>query len=79
MEGPLLSAPALLLPHAAVAEVDADVGDLSVDGDAVVVEGGRLQDDPGRADEDGQREYPEEEAVQHHRNVLPVLLHLKDE
>ena len=53
MEGPLLAA--LLLPESAVAEVDADVGDLAVDGLAVVVEGGRLQDDAGGADEDGQR------------------------
>ena len=48
MEGPLLAA--LLLPESAVAEVDADVGDL-----AVIVEGGRLQDDAGSADKDGQR------------------------
>ena len=74
VEGPLLAA--LLLPESAVAEVDADVGDLSVDGLSVVVEGGRLQDDAGGADEDGQREDPQEEAVQHHRHVLPVLLHL---
>ena len=71
VEGPLLAA--LLLPESAVAEVDADVGDLSVDGLSVVVEGGRLQDDAGGADEDGQREDPQEEAVQHHRHVLPVL------
>ena len=76
MEGPLLAA--LLLPESAVAEVDADVGDLAVDGLAVVVEGGRLQDDAGGADEDGQREDPQEEAVQHHRHVLPVLLHLRN-
>ena len=76
VEGPLLAA--LLLPESAVAEVDADVGDLAVDGLAVVVEGGRLQDDAGGADEDGQREDPQEEAVQHHRHVLPVLLHLRE-
>ena len=79
MKSPPLAGLGLLLPHAPVAEVYADVGDLAVDGHAVVVEAGRLQDDAGRAHEDGQREYPEEEAVQHHRHVLPVLLHLKRE
>ena len=77
VEGPLLAG-VLLRPHAPVAEVDADVGDLAVDGDAVVVEAGRLQDDARGADEHGQREDPQEEPVQHHGHVLPVLFHLQN-
>ena len=55
-----------------------DLGQILVNGGPQVVEGGRLQDDAGGADEDGQREDPQEEAVQHHRHVLPVLLHLRE-
>ena len=40
---------------------------------AVVVEGGRLQDDAEGADEAGRGEDPQEQAVQHHGHVLPVL------
>ena len=54
-----------------------DVRDLPVDGDSVVVETGRLQDDASRADADRQGEDPEEEPVQHHRDVLPVLFDLQ--
>ena len=60
------------------ARLQTDVRQLFINGYPVVIEAGRLQDDAGRAHEDGQREYPEEEAVQHHRHVLPVLLHLKE-
>ena len=52
------------------------VGEPLVDGDAVVVERGRLEDDPRGADEHSQREDPEEQPVQHHGHVLPVFLHL---
>lgn len=44
---------------------------------SVVVERGRLQDDARSADQHRQREDPEEEPVQHHRHVLPVLLDLE--
>lgn len=47
-----------------------------IDWSAVVVEGGRLQDDTGRAHHHRQRKYPQEEAVQHHGHVLPVFAHL---
>ncbi len=53
-----------------------DVGDLAVDGDAVVVERWRLQDDPCSAHAHRQGEDPQEEPVQHHGHVLPVLLDL---
>lgn len=53
-----------------------DLGQAHVDGRALVVERGRLQDDAGRAHQHGQREDPQEQPVQHHGHVLPVLLHL---
>ena len=59
--------------------LQADVGELLVDGDPVVVEAGCLEDDARRAHHHRHREDPEEQAVQHHRHVLPVLLHLKQQ
>ena len=56
--------------------LQADVGELLVDGDPVVVEAGCLEDDARRAHHHRHREDPEEQAVQHHRHVLPVLLSL---
>ena len=58
------------------ASLQADVGQLLVDGDAVVVEAGGLEDDARRAHHHRHREDPQEQAVQHHRHVLPVLLSL---
>ena len=57
-------------------EQSGDAGDLFVDGLPHVVEGGRPQDDPGRAAQHRNGEQPQEEAVQHHRDELPVLNHL---
>ena len=54
-----------------------DLGQLDVDGLPVVVEGGGLEDDPGGAHQDGHREDPQEEPVQHHGHVLPVLYDLR--
>ena len=58
------------------ASLQADVRQLLVDGDAVVVEAGGLEDDARRAHHHRHREDPQEQAVQHHRHVLPVLLSL---
>lgn len=41
----------------------------------LVVEGRRLQDDGGRADEAGHDEDPEKEAIQHHGHEFPVFNH----
>lgn len=54
----------------------ADLGVDLVDGPAGVVEGWRLEDDPAGARDTGNGEDPEEEAVQHHSHVFPVLYHL---
>jgi hypothetical protein len=55
---------------------DPDVRELLVDRLSVVVEAGRLEYDAGRAHHHRHREDPQEQAVQHHRHVLPVLLSL---
>lgn len=47
-----------------------------VNGDAVIIQGGRLQDDASCAQQHRQREDPQEQAVKHHSHVLPVLFHL---
>lgn len=49
---------------------------LDVNGNSRIVERGRLQDDAGGAHHNGYCEYPEEESVQHHGNVFPVLFDL---
>ena len=59
--------------------VPANLGVFLIERHAVVVEGRRLQDDAGRADHHRQQEHPQEQTVQHHRHVLPVLTHLEDE
>jgi hypothetical protein len=56
---------------------DPDVRQLFVDRLPVVVEAGRLEDDAGRAHHYRHREDPQEQTVQHHRHVLPVLLSLQ--
>ena len=58
-------------------EMRADAGNLSVDGNSVVVETRRLQDDSGCPDTHGQSENPQKQSVKHHRDVLPVFFHLK--
>ena len=55
---------------------DANVRELLVDRLPVVVEAGRLEDDARRAHHHRHREDPQEQAVQHHRHVLPVLFSL---
>ena len=60
----------------AVEVVAPDLGVLHVDGVPVVVEGGGLQDDAGSAHQHRHREDPQEQPVQHHRHVLPVLQNL---
>ncbi len=59
-----------------VAEMVPDVGDFAVDGDSVVVERGSLKDDSCGAHADSQSEDPQEQSVQHHGHVFPVLFHL---
>ena len=54
-----------------------DVRQLFINGYPVVVEAGRLQDDPCRPHHHGHREDPEEQSVKDHGHVLPVLLCLK--
>ena len=54
----------------------ADLGESDVERLPLVVERGRLQDDARRPHQHGHREDPQEEPVQHHRHVLPVLLDL---
>ena len=55
----------------------ADVGQLLVDGTAVVVQARRLQDDARGADHHRHGEDPEEQAVENHRHVFPVLFRLR--
>ena len=50
-----------------------DLGEPDVERLPLVVERGRLQDDARRPHEHGHREDPQEEAVQHHGHVFPVL------
>ena len=51
----------------------ADLGESDVERLPLVVERGRLQDDARRPHQHGHREDPQEEPVEHHRHVLPVL------
>ena len=51
----------------------ANLRHLVVNGVAVIVEGRGLQDDPRGPHHHGNSEDPEEQTVQHHRHVLPVL------
>lgn len=74
--GRLVSAHSLGL---VVASLEADVGELLVNGNPVIVETRRLQDDPRRADHHRHREDPEKQPVQDHRHVLPILFGLKME
>lgn len=55
-----------------------DLRQLLVDGFAIVVERRRLQNDGSRSDQHGQSKYPQEEPIQHHGYVLPILADLKD-
>lgn len=57
-------------------EQSGDAGDLFVDGLPHVVEGGRPQYDPAGAAQHRDGEQPQKEAVEHHRDELPVLTHL---
>lgn len=43
------------------------------DGDSIIVERRALADDAQSAADAGQREDPQEEPVQHHRDELPIL------
>ena len=74
--GRLVSAHSLAL---VVTSLEADVGELLVDGNPVIVETRRLQDDPRRADHHRHREDPEKQPIQDHRHVLPILFGLKME
>ena len=56
-----------------------DLAVLDVDRLRGIVEARRLQDNQHRTKHAGHREYPEEDPVEHHRHVFPVLLHLKSE
>lgn len=50
-----------------------------VDRHPVVVESGRLQDDARGTHQNCQSEDPKEQAIQHHRHVLPIFLYLHRE
>lgn len=54
-----------------------ELAEFLVDRHPIIVEGGRLQDDACGAHQNCQSEDPKEQAVQHHRHVLPVLLYLR--
>ena len=58
------------------ARLQTDVRQLFINGYPVIVEAGSLQDDPCSSYNHRHREDPQEQAVQHHRHVLPVLLSL---
>lgn len=49
-----------------------------VDRQPVVVQRGRLQNYPRRSHGHGQCEYPQEQPVQHHRDVFPIFFDLKN-
>lgn len=51
-------------------------GHFHVDWLTCVVQRGRLQDDSGRADDDGNGEDPQEQSIEHHRHELPVFFDL---
>lgn len=44
---------------------------------ALIVQSRRLEDNTGRTDHHRQREDPQEQSIEHHRHILPVLLHLQ--
>lgn len=54
-----------------------NLAELAIDWGAGVIEWWRLTDDGASPKDTGQREQPEEEAVQHHRDELPVLDNLR--
>ena len=58
---------------AAIELVQTNLGHLVVNGIAVVVESRGLQDDARSAHHHCHGKYPEEQPVQDHGNVLPVL------
>lgn len=53
-----------------------DARQLLVDGLAVVVKRRRLKNNGSRSHQDGQSKYPEEETIQHHSYVFPILANL---
>lgn len=55
-----------------------DLRELDVDGHPGVVERGRLQDNPGSAHHHRYCEDPQEQSVQHHGHIFPVLFHLQE-
>ena len=59
-----------------VASLQSDVRELFIYRYPVIVQAGRLQDDPGRPHHHRHGEDPEEQPVKDHRHVLPVLLGL---
>lgn len=61
------------------AQPGGDLGHEDVDGQLVVEQGGRLQDDAGGAHDTGYGEEPEEEPVQDHGHVAPVFVNLRTE
>ena len=67
------------MKNEADSEQSGDAGDLFVDGLSHVVEGGRPQYDPAGAAQHRNGEQPQKEAVEHHRDELPVLNHLVDD
>ena len=56
-----------------------DLAVLDVDRLRGIVQARRLENDQHRAEHAGHREYPQEDPVEHHRHVFPVLLHLETE
>lgn len=56
-----------------------NLAELAVDGGAGVVQRGRLADDGQGPEHTGEREEPEEEAIQDHRYELPILDNLGGE
>ena len=56
--------------------LQSDVRELLINGYPVIVQARRLEDDPSRSHHHCHREDPEEQPVQHHGHVLPVLLGL---
>lgn len=55
-----------------------DLGHFNVNRHSGVVEGRRLQNDTGSADDHGYRKDPKEQAIQHHSHVFPVLFDLRN-
>ena len=52
-------------------------GKPDIDRNAIVIQSGRLQDNGRRAQQDGRREDPQEESIQNHGHVLPILADLR--